>query len=84
MRMREGQKVRRNKNLAAGARISRPTAAGHQNGVRSKHARLCTNRARYGIRGSFEYRMNPVRLPRSSAGREGPACERVWGLLPPA
>ena len=49
----------------AGARISRPTAARHQNGVRSKHARLCTSRARYG-RGSFEYRRNPTRQPRST------------------
>ena len=49
----------------AGARISRPTAAWHQNGVRSKHARLCTSRARYG-RGSIEYRRNPVRRPRST------------------
>ena len=49
----------------AGARISRPTAARHKNGVRSKHARLCTSRARYG-RGSFEYRRNPARRPRST------------------
>ena len=37
-----------------------------QHGARSKHARLCTSRARYG-RGSFEYRREPVWRPRSSA-----------------
>ena len=51
----------------AGARRSRPMAARHQHGVCSKHARLCTSRSRYG-RGPFEYRTEPVRRPRSSAG----------------